>query len=204
MNISYLKHSIGGSILFVLITGCDAPVSIDHNNNAVNQPGAEINYARKAHTPGKAAGPATKFNMNQILAEIRKATAKYHDVDKAEADGYGEISPFVPQMGFHYMNDKLISEDFDYTRPQMLVYVNNPADEDKRRLVAVEYAIPKEYFPDADEENMSSLDDVFPGIDGEAWEPNPSDDAWTLHAWIWHPNPEGTFAASNPRVGDGD
>ncbi|MCG2589072.1 hypothetical protein [Rhodohalobacter sulfatireducens] len=138
--------------------------------------------------------------MRKVLAAIRTATATYHDVDKAIADGYLEATPFVPGMGYHYVNGGLMDDVIDPYAPEALVYIHNPANDSKRRLVAVEYI-----YPGPTVENgfdISILNDVFPGIDGDEWH-HVGGVGWTLHAWVWYPNPGGVFNATNSRIGDG-
>jgi hypothetical protein len=137
--------------------------------------------------------------LNKTLAGVRSSTASYHDVEKAEEDGYVQTSPFVPGMGYHYVNVNLLDEEINPNTPEALVYNDNPQHEDKRKLVAVEYII-----PDPDEDmTHSDFDNKFPGVDGETWHYEEEIDSWTLHAWIWYPNPEGIFHGTNPRVGSG-
>jgi hypothetical protein len=131
-------------------------------------------------------GPAAVLQ----LEEVREATSRYLDVDAAVADGYVDIGAFVPGMGWHYVNSARIDKHFNPERPEILVYVDDPCG-GKRRLVAVEYAIP---LP------LSKKGPV--GFIGRAdlWHPDESLGRWTLHAWIWEYNPDGVFAPYNPRV----
>ena len=43
----------------------------------------------------------------QALKRAQRATEKYQDVRAAEADGYRVFGPYVPGMGFHYVNTQL-------------------------------------------------------------------------------------------------
>ena len=77
------------------------------------------------------------------LAEIRAATAQYHDIAVAEAAGYngtGEPCVSAPPgtMGFHYVNRPLVGDPaLDVSRPEILLYA--PTEDGGRRLVGVEY-----------------------------------------------------------------
>lgn len=124
------------------------------------------------------------------LDEVRNATARYLDVDAAVKAGYVDIGLFVPNMGWHYMKDKLVDERFDATKPELLVYADDPCG-GKRRLVAVEYAVPL----------ALSKKPPF-GFIGHAdeWDANQTFQLWTLHAWVFEFNPDGVFAPMNPRV----
>lgn len=124
------------------------------------------------------------------LDEVRNAASKYLDVDRAVADGYVDIGLFMPHMGWHYMNDKLVDERFEPGKPELLVYADDPCG-GKRKLVAVEYAVP------------FALSKRAPlGFIGRAdeWDANQTFQLWTLHAWLYEYNPDGVFVAHNPRV----
>ncbi|HWP45271.1 MAG TPA: hypothetical protein VNO14_18660 [Blastocatellia bacterium] len=124
------------------------------------------------------------------LARARRATARYHDIEKALEDGYVDINVFIPQMGYHYLRPSILDGTFDIEKPELLVYALTPNSR-CLRLVAVEYAVPLDQSPTAPE-----------GFTGEAdvWHANEEFGLWTLHVWIWFPNPEGVFAELNPRV----
>ena len=118
------------------------------------------------------------------MAQVRGATAQYHDVARATADGYALGSPCVAQMGYHYVRS--VAGDagqLDIPAPNILVYA--PRADGTLRLVAVEYA---------SWEPASLFGRVFdpPGSGGPPFH--------TLHAWIWQANPDGIFAARNPNV----
>lgn len=122
-------------------------------------------------------------DVAQQLAEVRRATAQYHDVAQAVADGYEPASPCVENMGFHYLRS--IAQDageLDVATPNILVYAPRP--DGRLRLVAVEYASwePASLF-------------------GHTFDPPHGGPPFhTLHAWIWQANPSGTFSALNPNV----
>lgn len=127
---------------------------------------------------------ASDAATNQDLAAARRATAAYHNVERAVADGYRPASPCVPHMGFHYVRSIAASgEELNPTVPNILVYAPQPNG--TLRLVAVEYASwsPASLFDQA-------LDP--PGQNGPPF--------YTLHAWIWQANPDGIFAAHNPNI----
>ena len=125
----------------------------------------------------------------QQIARARAATARYHDLQRAIADGYVDIDVYVPGMGFHYLRPDLLDDRFDPEQPELLVYA--PDDKGQLRLVAAEYAVPLSLAPAPPD-----------GFDGEAdvWDANQDFGIWTLHAWIWRSNPNGMFAELNPRV----
>jgi hypothetical protein len=118
----------------------------------------------------------------QELAEARNATAKYHDVEQALADGYVRKG-YGPGEGFHYVNSSLMDCTFDLEHPETLLYV--PSGEGLR-LVGVEYSLPSSCSATAPE--------GFTG-DADEWEANAEGrPVWALVAWLWLGNPNGVFA----------
>ncbi|MBS4197330.1 hypothetical protein [Lederbergia citri] len=119
-------------------------------------------------------------NVQADLAKVRNATAKYHDVRKAIADGYISTEFVVPNMGIHFVKEELIDGVTDPLTPEVLVY---EPTKNGLKLVAVEY--------------MSTVPNRLFGL-----EMDPPHDGlpFSLHAWIWAPNPDGMFKPFNPRV----
>jgi hypothetical protein len=125
------------------------------------------------------------------LARARAATARYHDVEVAIADGYVLASDCVAgpagAMGYHYVNlgmfvvppdgPPTLAAPMDARAPQALLYV--PDANDRLRLVGAEYINP-------------AGDELFgqPFADGTPlFGPNTA-----LHVWLWQANPAGMFA----------
>lgn len=135
------------------------------------------------------------------LAAVRAATAKYHNVATAIANGYlptdecAEL-PGVGGMGYHYVNPAVFGAPLDPLRPAILLYV--PSD-DGIRLGGVEYA-----WIDADQD--LATDDDRPSLFGVPFDgPMPGHFPgmpihYDLHVWIWDNNANGTFAQWNPSV----
>jgi hypothetical protein len=125
---------------------------------------------------------------NEQLAAARAATARYHDIENAKADGFVDINVFMPGMGHHFLNEQRLDANFDAGAPELLVYdLQNGA----YRLVAVEYAVPIPL--------SASAPAGFTG-DADAWDRNTTFDLWTLHAWVWLDNPDGIFKPFNTRL----
>lgn len=125
------------------------------------------------------------------LARARRATARYHDISRAIADGYADINVFIPHMGFHYLKSTILDAQFDEERPELLVYAQDLC-EGRMRLVAVEYAVPINLSPNGPPEGFSG--------NADEWHRNEQFGLWTLHAWIWFRNPQGVFTELNQRV----
>lgn len=137
--------------------------------------------------------------LNQDLATVRAATAKYHDVSVAIADGYtpADVCVASPEgaMGYHYINFDLFGAPRDVRMPAILLY--QPVADGGRQLVGVEYAA-------IDQDQDLTTDDDRPylfgrGFDGpmEGHEPG-MPVHYDLHVWVWQHNPAGMFAQFNP------
>jgi hypothetical protein len=127
----------------------------------------------------------------QELAQARRATARYHDVEQAEADGYVNFNLYESGEGFHYVKLSLIDETFDPAQPEMLLYSPAPGG-NRLELAGVEYLVP-----------LALSSDPPAGFTGDAdqWRMDAEGfGLWELNAWIWLHNPEGVFAHDNPRV----
>ena len=127
----------------------------------------------------------------QQLARACGATAKYHDVAQAEADGYTSIDLYLSGEGFHYVNFSLIDGNFDPEHPEVLLYAPVPG-ESRLQLVGVEYLVPLGLSIDAPEGFIGDADQWRRDTEGFG--------LWELNAWIWLHNPEGVFSHDNPRV----
>ena len=130
------------------------------------------------------------------LAQVRAATARYHDVDVAIADGY-VLPPGSPcvegaegAMGYHFvhlgrlgqlMGDATLA--LDPTAPEALLYI--PGRDGRLRLVGVEYL-----HPQGGELFGQPLADFSPPFGEET----------ALHVWLWQANPAGMFAPYNPNL----
>jgi hypothetical protein len=146
------------------------------------------------------AAPGLSGRVNAELAAVRAATAKYHRVAAAEADGYMLTSPCEESaeggMGHHYLNPSLLTPGVDPLRPEILLYapVGNTL-----RLVGVEY-----FTVDADQ-NLATDDDrpsLFGrGFDGPMLGHAPGMPIhYDLHVWIWKANPSGVLEIWNPAL----
>lgn len=132
--------------------------------------------------------------QNQLLAQVRGATAKYQRVEVAIADGYLEASHCVYNdelgagMGYHFVNQGLVDPVFDPLQPEALLF--EKGKNGKFKLVGVEYIVidvgqPHPYFGN------------HPFDVGGT--PVPVDH-YSLHVWIWKHNPLGMFFPYNSNV----
>ncbi len=132
------------------------------------------------------------------LAQVRAATAAYHDLDAALADGFVQGSPCVSDpsgpgaMGVHFVDMTRLADGFEPTRPEVLLY--EPQDDGRMRLVGVEYVV-LDLNPDPTVDERP----VFPGGIGFHAPHAGGAPAYTLHAYLWKSNPAGMFVDFNPR-----
>lgn len=163
---------------------------------------------------GATAVPATAGNdeLTSQLNEVRTATRKYRDIETTRDDGYAAVSPYVPEMGFHF-SDR--TPPFGTTRddPPVLVYFtngeynpdpgdeHNPEHDDDLILGAVEWLVggnqegsPPDIFADEDtNRNLKTTEE-------EGWHFEEEEGFTGLHAWIHRGNPEGVFHPTNPEI----
>ena len=128
---------------------------------------------------------------HQELAAARAATARYHDVAQAEADGYVNINLYESQEGFHWVNMSLIDAEFDPAHPEVLLYAPVPGEQ-RLQLVGVEYLVPLDLSATAPAGFTGGSDRWRRDSEGFG--------LWELAAWIWEHNPNGVFTFLNPRV----
>jgi hypothetical protein len=152
-------------------------------------------------------GPAAQ----RALAAVRAATAKYHRAEAALADGYVNTGECVASpdggMGIHFVNPGLMGAPtpmgdatFVPTQPEVLVY--EPQQDGTMRLVAVEYLVWRTPWDALHPGGAPTfLGQPFDESFGEHAHGLP--DHYELHVWLWRHNPNGLFAAWNPKVSCG-
>lgn len=154
--------------------------------------------------------PTLSADMKRDLADVRSATARFHDLEAAAAAGYergwvngagvrivaGCVSrPTAGAMGYHYFNAALMADNaVDPLRPEVLVYAPEPNGD--LRLVAVEWVV---RGPQSNPPGPAQVPSVL-GMDMHILVPPPGPAFYLTHAWVWAPNPDGMFADWNPRV----
>ena len=166
-----------------------------------------------------AAWPAAARGPDDVVAEVRRATARYVDVAVARADGYLQASGMERHHGYHFAQPAaqaraLAMGTLDLATPPVLLYVERDG---AWQLVGVEYVLPavptNEPLPGAawhrheascHYRDFRELPAASPRacpalhpVSGErfvGWHP-----AFAVtHVWAWYPNPDGVFAESNP------
>ncbi len=197
---NYFPNSLGVLLLILIVmfsqTGCISEDSSQDQPVAPNSTLEKVTDYSDAFSLGNLRMEPGTLKM---LADLRAATAKYHNIEVAIADGYEQGSPCVSSedggMGYHFVNFDNVDGTFDPTMPEALLYEEHKNGQMK--LVGVEFIIVKVPW---DLENdmipyfgMQVFDEAFAPI------PLPFDN-YQLHAWIWKNNPSGIFAKYNPNV----
>jgi hypothetical protein len=153
---------------------------------------------------------AAASNERSEAAVASAATARFHDLDAAQAAGYvvhvQDLSgaTCIAQagegaMGDHFANPGLLLDGgvIDAASPEVLVYEqrNNAT----YKLVALEYVVFKADWEAAGNTSPPALfGQTFDFIDSPNRYGLPP--FYALHAWIWKPNPSGLLYAWNPNV----
>jgi hypothetical protein len=155
-----------------------------------------------------AAAPALAHHPHRSdLAAAYAGTARYHSLDRAQADGYSLLTdaqgiecidqPAEGGMGVHYVSGALVGDaKVDAATPEALVY--EPRRHGRPRLVAAEYVVFQAAW-DAEHPRP-------PRLFGQEFELLDSGNRYglppfyELHAWLWMLNPRGFFDDWNPRV----
>jgi hypothetical protein len=187
--------------------GATAAVSSAAISNPVTSQGA-------ANTGGSAA-------VDAELAQVRNATAAYHDVSQAEEAGYMAPPPEAcvaspaGTMGYHYVNAALIAQaGVVPEKPEVLLYL--PKAGGGVRLIGVEYLQPVllrsptgaigPWFEATPWPAGYVVVNQHPSLFGQPFNgPMAGHEPgmpwhWDLHVWIWSPNPSGMFAQFNPSL----
>jgi len=163
---------------------------------------------------------AERVQLQAQMAQARTVIAKFPTVKDAEAAGYAKSTPYVPCIGAHYTNLKLIFR-FDAATPSELLYDGTAPDS---KIVGLSYLV---WHPNGPPDGFAGPNDHWHQhnangglclkgalvVGGE--ETTPADctargghktlltDIWMLHAWIvpgfecsW-----GTFSGECPELG---
>jgi hypothetical protein len=111
-----VKRVSSPALAFFFVVGCVLFVASDASSS--NAVGIKDNLS-----------PETR----RELAQVRSATARYHDINQAMDDGYIDIDVFVPGQGFHYLKPGILDAHFQIDKPELLVYAVDPSKNNKGR-----------------------------------------------------------------------
>jgi hypothetical protein len=152
--------------------------------------------------------PAHVDPHDDELAQVRRVTARYLDLDAALQAGYelgwvngsgdqiitGCIAhPTAGAMGYHYFNAELMDDlAVDLLEPEVLVYA--PGPDGQLQLNAVEWVA---RGPNSNPAGVSEPPTLL-GMPMHILVPEVG--FYIMHAWAWQPNPDGMFEDWNPNV----
>ena len=151
-----------------------------------------------------AATGTTDPQVLRDLARVRRATAKYHDVNAALADGFIRTPVCVESpdggMGIHFIHPaRLMDPAENIIEPEVLLYIESG---NGLKLLGVEYfygiGAPDTHIP-----NPAPSAPILFGrpFDGPMEQHEPGQPPhYDLHVWVWQANPSGIFAQFNPNV----
>jgi hypothetical protein len=159
------------------------------------------------------ASVATAGGQDQ-LAPLRNAIAPYHDLDKAKAAGYVTELPqtdafgggtciangAVGAMGIHQLDNRpngRLDATLDPVNPEALLYERR--NDGTLKLTGVEYIVAEQTPTGAAVPRPSLYGEPFADTNLARFG-DPSTNVWTLHAWVFKPNPGGMFDPWNTRV----
>ena len=153
---------------------------------------------------------AQAAGLQDELAQVRRATARFHRVEEALAAGYelGWVNgagvriitncvsnPSAGAMGYHYFDPELMADNsVNALEPEALVYA--PTPNGGLKLVAVEWVV---LGPESNPPGVSAPPSVV-GMEMHILAPPPGPAFYLMHAWVWDHNPSGMFADWNPEV----
>jgi hypothetical protein len=132
-------------------------------------------------------------DIDRSVEQVRKATASFRSVDRAQAAGYTQETECVERppeggMGFHFTKAELRDGLVELEKPEVLVYEKRANGTFK--LNGVEYIVPIDSWKNTEP----------PTVMGQAMKRFDKGGFWYLHVWIWKHSPSGLFADWNPRV----
>jgi hypothetical protein len=175
----------------------------------------ETSTAGSSSQMSSMSSPAGTTALAAEIAAARQATAKYStNLARAQADGYFIITKMMPSMGYHFLNPKI--SGFNVRKPPILVYEHVAGAWQLGALEWVFTSMPKNPpLPDATfgsfpaachykdgtfipHKNAATCPKTAPktGAAFFFWHPK----LFTMHVWMWYPNPTGLYASTNPFV----
>ncbi len=140
--------------------------------------------------------------VRDAVAEVRRATAPFHDVEVARQAGYGQFLGCVAQpghgaMGIHYLNGALAGDAvLDPLRPEALMY--EPDRNGRLQLVGVEYIVFQDSWDAANPQPPVLFGHPFHLVRAPNRYGVPA--FYELHLWLWKHNRNGLFNDWNPAV----
>ncbi|MFW6191898.1 MAG: hypothetical protein ACOC83_00315 [Gemmatimonadota bacterium] len=147
-------------------------------------------------TTSRASG-AGQAEMRKGLATFRRATARYHRVEAATADGFEQILPCLSNpdgpgaIGIPFAKLDRFDAEIDLSKPEILFY--EPQADGSLRLVGGEPAVPIAAWEATGQTEP-------PSLFGREFHRNEEHGLYGLHMWVWRDSPDGVFSFWNANV----
>jgi hypothetical protein len=196
-----------GLAVLVVAAAVVIPTVATARSDGTGPPAAAAAAAAGHAMAGHDMGALETAALEDELAQVRRVTARFHDLDAALAAGYelGWVNgsgvriitgcvfhPTAGAMGYHYFNAELMADlTTDALAPEVLVYA---PEDGELKLVAVEWVVRGQ---NSNPPGVSSPPSVL-GMPMHILVPAVG--FYIMHAWVWKPNPAGMFGDWNLEV----
>lgn len=146
----------------------------------------------------------SRHNFSPLIEKVRRATARFRDVNVATAENWIPGTPCVSgpnegAMGVHFILPSRIGDGvLNADEPEALIYEPQPGG--AFRLVGVEFIVV------ADDWARLHPQGGTPSLEGHLTNYVPAPNRYglpafyELHVWAWEHNPQGSFADWNTQV----
>jgi hypothetical protein len=137
-----------------------------------------------------------------LIQVVRQATDRFHDVARAQAEGYflqfGCVSGSDSgAMGMHFVNGALVNDgEIDATRPEIVIY--EPQPNGQLKLIGADYLVLADTWNKTHSGPPQLMGQLFHLFDAPNRFGLPA--FYTLHVWAWKENPSGAFVNWHPNV----
>jgi hypothetical protein len=163
--------------------------------------------AGSAHRQGHASAHQSARSTDREVRAARAATKGFMHTPAARQGGYALLKDAhgiaciamkgMGAMGVHYANGALVDGKIQLRHPEALVY--RFTTNGHLRLAALEYLVTRQAW-------RANHPTGRPVLFGHRFNLTPNGNRFglpaffSLHAWVWHPNPAGRFTMWNPTV----
>lgn len=178
--------------LFLAIGACDGDPTGELT--ATETMGEASTAASLSDIATSRASGTGQAEMRKGLATFRRATARYHRVEAATADGFEQILPCLSNpdgpgaIGIPFAKLDRFDTTIDLSKPEILFY--EPQEDGSLRLVGGEPVVPIAAWTGSEP----------PSLFGRTFHRNEEHGLYGLHMWVWRHSPDGVFSFWNASV----